>query len=107
MRVEATADLTKGEALLLCVPETPARTQKERTLQIALGASLVITQNSTAPTAERAYAWARALCKQVGDMVQLSRVLFALWTIYANRAEHRTARDFGAELQTLAQRLHT
>ena len=104
--VEAIAHLTKGLELLLRLPETPARAQDELTLQIALGASLVITQGYTAPTAERAYARARALCQQVGDVAQLSRVLFALWGIYANRAEHRTARDLGAELLTLAQRLH-
>jgi class 3 adenylate cyclase/predicted ATPase len=104
--VEAIAHLTKGLELLLHLPETPARAQAELTLQIALGASLVITQGYTAPTAERAYARARVLCHQVGDVAQLSRVLFALWGIYANRAEHRTARELGAELLTLAQRLH-
>jgi predicted ATPase len=104
--VEAIAHLTKGLELLLRLPETPARAQDELTLQIALGASLVITQGYTAPTAERAYTRARALCQQIGDVAQLSRVLFALWGIYANRAEHRTAQDLGAELLTLAQRLH-
>ena len=106
VHVEVIAHLTKGLALLLCLPETPARAQDELTLQIALGASLVITQGSTAPTADGAYARARAWCQQVGDMVQLSRVLFALWAIYANRAEHRTARELGAELLTRAERLH-
>jgi hypothetical protein len=43
---------------------------------------------------------------QVGDDAQLSQVLFALWGIYANRAEHRTAQELGAELLSLAQRLH-
>ena len=96
--LEAIAHLTKGLELLLRLPETPARAQDELTLQIALGASLVITKGYTAPTAERAYARARALCQQVGDVAQLSRVLFALWGVYANRAEHRTARELGAEL---------
>ena len=104
--VEAIAHLTKGLELLLRLPETSARVQDELTLQIALGASLVITQGYTAPTAERAYTRARALCQQVGDVAQLSRVLFALWGIYANRAEHRTARALGVELLTLAQSLH-
>jgi hypothetical protein len=44
VHVEAIAHLTKGQALLLCVPGTPAHTQYGRTLKIALGASLVITQ---------------------------------------------------------------
>jgi predicted ATPase len=104
--MEAIAHLTKGLELLLRLPETPARAQDELALQIALGASLVITKGYTAPTAERAYARARALCQQVGDVAQLSRVLFALWAIYANRAEHRTAWELAAELLTLAQRLH-
>ena len=104
--VEAIAHLTKGLELLLRLPETPARAQDELSLQIALGASFVITQGYSATTAERAYARARVLCEQVGDVAQLSRVLFALWGIYANRAEHRTARDLAAELLSLAQRLH-
>jgi predicted ATPase/class 3 adenylate cyclase len=103
--VEAIAHLTKGLELLLRQPETAARAQDELTLQIALGASLVITQGYTSPTAERAYSRARALCQQAGDMAQLSRVLFALWAIYANRAEHRTAQTLGAELLALAQHL--
>jgi class 3 adenylate cyclase/predicted ATPase len=104
--VEAIAHLTKGLELLLRLPETPARAQDELSLQIALGASFVITQGYSATTSERAYARARVLCEQVGDVAQLSRVFFALWGIYANRAEHRTARQLAAELLSLAQRLH-
>ena len=103
---EAIAHLTKGLELLLRLPETPARASEELTLQIALGASLLIAQGYSAPTTERAYVRARALCQQVGDVAQLSRVLFALWGVYANRADHSTARELGAELLTLAQRLH-
>jgi len=103
--LEAIAHLTKGLELLLRLPETPARAHDELTLQIALGASLVITKGYTAPDAEHAYARARVLCQQVGDVAQLSRVLFALWGVYANRAEHMTARELGAELLALAQRL--
>jgi hypothetical protein len=66
----------------------------------------VITQGYTGPTAERTYARACTLCQPVGDVAQLSWVLFALWVIYADRAEHRAAWDLGAELLTLAQRLH-
>ena len=103
--LEAIAHLTKGLELLLCLPETPARTHDELPLQIGLGASLMITQGYTTPAAEHAYARARALCQQVGDVAQLSRVLFALWGIYANRANHSTARELGAELLALALRL--
>ena len=65
--VEAITHLTKGLELLLRLPEALARAQDEHILQIALGASLVITQGYTDPTAEHAYARARALCQQVGD----------------------------------------
>jgi adenylate cyclase len=87
------------------LPDTPARAQHELTLQIALGASLLITRGYGAADVEHAYNRARVLCQQVGDVAQLSRVLFALWVVYTNRAEHTTARELGEELLDLAQGL--
>jgi predicted ATPase len=103
--LEATAHLTRGLELLPTLPDTPERAQHELTLQIALGASLLITKGYGAPDVEHAYNRARVLCQQVGDMAQLSRVLFALWVVYANRAEHTPARELGEQLLDLAQRL--
>jgi predicted ATPase len=103
--LEAIAHLTRGLELLPTLPDTPARAQHELTLQIALGASLLITRGYGAADVEHAYNRARVLCQQVGDVAQLSRVLFALWVVYTNRAEHTTARELGEELLDLAHRL--
>jgi predicted ATPase len=72
-------------------------------LQVALGASLVITKGYAAPDAEHAYTRARLLCQQVGESAQLSRVLFALWGVYDSRGQHMTARALAEELLVLAQ----
>src|SRR5262249_51218053 len=53
--VEAIQHLTKALELLRTLPDTPERTQRELTLQIALGASLLATRGFAAPEAGAAY----------------------------------------------------
>src|SRR5262249_42654019 len=57
------------------------------------------------PEVEKAYARARELCRQIGETPQLFRVLGGLWTFHIARAEHKTARELGEQLLTLAQRI--
>jgi predicted ATPase/class 3 adenylate cyclase len=100
---EAINHLTRGLEVLTTLPDTPERTQQELVLQITLGASLMTIKGPTAPDVERTYARARALCQEVGDFSQLSRVLFGLWGMYQTRAEHKTAQVLGEQLLELAQ----
>ncbi len=100
---EAINHLTRGLEVLTALPDTPERAQQELALQIALGASLVRIKGHVAPDVERTYARARALCQQVGDFSQLSRVLFGLWGMYTNLAEHKAAQALGEQLLDLAQ----
>src|SRR5262249_44805710 len=104
--LEAIVHLTKGLETLQSLPDTPARVHNELSLYIALGASLLITKGYAAPDVERTYLRAHALCQQGDDLSQLSRILFALWGVYGNRAEHWRARELGEQLLELAQRLH-
>jgi tetratricopeptide (TPR) repeat protein len=87
------------------LPETPERARQELVLRIALGASLLMSQGPTAPAVAETYARARALCQQVEDVVQLSRVLSVMVGIYINRAEHKTSRVLVEQLLDLAQRM--
>src|SRR5207249_1038691 len=96
--LEAIEHLTKGVGILMTLPDTPTRARQEIVLQIALGASLLMSKGPSAPEVEHTYARARALCQEVGDIGQLFRVLFALSDIYINRAEHKTARDLAEQL---------
>ncbi|TMA51527.1 MAG: hypothetical protein E6J80_13380, partial [Deltaproteobacteria bacterium] len=100
---EAVSHFTKGLELLKTLPDTPERVQQELALQITLGASLVRIKGHAAPDVERTYARARALCQQVGDFSQLSRVLTGLWGLYTNLAEHKAAQALGEQLLDLAQ----
>jgi predicted ATPase len=103
---EAISHLTQGLTLLQTLPETPARTQQELTLQTALGPALMATKGQGAPEVGQAYARARALCQQVGEDPQLFPVLFGLWRFYVVQAEHQTAREVAEQCLSLAQRLH-
>src|SRR5262245_57416677 len=100
---EAINHLTRGLEVLTTLPDTPERAQQELALQITLGASLVRIRGHAAPDVEHTYARTRALCQQVGDFSQLSRVLFGLWGMYTNLAEHKAAQALGEQLLDLAQ----
>ena len=103
--VEAIAHLQHGIALLTTLPDTPARVQAELTLQTTLGPALIATRGLAAPEVAATYHRARALCEQAGDTVELFPVLWGLWLLYLGRAEHETAREFGEQCLSLAQRL--
>ena len=51
------------------------------------------------------YNRARALCQQAGETPELFPVLWGMWLLYHGRAEHETAREFGEQCLSLAQRL--
>ena len=54
----------------------------------------------------RAYARARALCRQVGTLRSSSRCCAGLHRFYLPRAELQTARELGSSSRSMAQRLH-
>jgi predicted ATPase len=101
--VEAISHLTKGLELLETLPDTPERTQQELRLQVTMGVALISTKGWAAPEVGKAYARARELCQQVGEIPQLFRVLWGLFRFYLVRAEHKTARELGEQLLSLAQ----
>ncbi len=100
---EAINHLTAALELLNTLPDTPERAQRELTLQIALGNSLIATQGYAAPEVEKAYTRARKLCQQIGETPQLFPVLWGLWSFYLNRAELQTARELAEQFLRLAQ----
>ncbi|HXH12589.1 MAG TPA: adenylate/guanylate cyclase domain-containing protein [Alphaproteobacteria bacterium] len=100
---EAVQHLTKGLTLVATLPETPARTQQELDLQLALGPVLVATKGMAAPEVEQTYARALALCTQVGDTSQLVLMLRGLWRFYYARGPLSTGRELAEQLYQLAQ----
>src|SRR5262245_62297415 len=79
---DAIDHLRHGLAILSTLSETPAHTQQEIDLQIALGPALMITKGYVAPEVEHAYLRARELCQRMGDIAQLFSALRGLWQIY-------------------------
>jgi class 3 adenylate cyclase/tetratricopeptide (TPR) repeat protein len=104
--VEAVSHLTKGLELLRTLPDTPARTQRELRLHIALGTPLTALKGFAAPEVERTYIWARELCQRIGEPPQLFPVLMGLWRLYCARGIFQTTRELAEQLFALAQRLH-
>ncbi len=96
--VEAIAHLRQGLALLQTLPETPARTQREVNMSIALGASLMATKGYAAPEVGETYTRARQLCQSLDDPRQLFPVLRGLWRYYVMRAELQTAHALSEQL---------
>src|SRR5262249_36055250 len=103
--VEAIAHLQQGIALLTTLPDTPERVQAELALQTTLGPALMATRGYAAPEVAATYHRARELCQQAGDTSELFPVLWGMCVLYMSRAEHETAREFGEQCLTLAQRL--
>ncbi len=101
--VEAITQLTTALELLQTLPASPARDQQELTLQIALGAPLVITRGYGVPEVEKVYTRARALYEQLGDAPQLLPELFSLWRFYFVRGAYQTAYDMAQRFPKLVQ----
>ncbi len=99
---DAVSHLTKALALLATLPDTAERTQQELNLQVALGASLMAIKGYAAPEVVRAYARARELCQQVGEISQLVPVVWGLHRFHQARAELKTAHELGEQLLSLA-----
>jgi adenylate cyclase len=103
--VEAIAHLRQGIALLTTLPDTPARAQSELTLQTTLGPALMATKGYAAPEVAATYHRALELCQQAEETSELFPVLWGMWLLYIGRAELETAREFGEQCLSLAQRL--
>jgi predicted ATPase len=99
---EAMAHITDALDLLHTLPKTPERLRHELTLQIMLGPAVSAVKGYVA--VEQAYLRAHQLCQQVGDVLELFRVLHGLRVLYLQRAELPRAYEMGAQCLTLAQR---
>ncbi len=101
---DAIAHLTKGLELLDTLPGTAERSQRELTLQIALGVPLQAVKGPASPEVERAYSRARELCRQAKHAPELFPALWGLWRFHVARAKLPAARELAEELLNLAQR---
>jgi predicted ATPase/DNA-binding winged helix-turn-helix (wHTH) protein len=103
---EALGHLTQGMELLHTCPPTPERTRQELAMQMLLGPALLAIRGYAAPEVGRVYTRARELCQQVGDALQLFRVVYGLALGHYLRAELQVALELGEQLLSLAQQQH-
>jgi class 3 adenylate cyclase/tetratricopeptide (TPR) repeat protein len=103
--VEAISHFTKGLELLQSLPDTPERAQHELTLQLAVGAPLLMVKGHAAPEVEHAYRRAYALVEELADSPRHVSVLAGLWRFYLSQARLPIARELAERCLTLAQHL--
>lgn len=101
---EAVTHLTTALDLLKTLPEGPERARKELTLQITLGPALMATEGFSAHEVEATYTRALALCRQLGETIQLFPALMGLRTFFTSRGELSTAHELAKQLLALAQK---
>ncbi|MGD8462335.1 MAG: BTAD domain-containing putative transcriptional regulator [Anaerolineae bacterium] len=97
---EARTQLTTALDLLLTLPDSPERAQKELPLQISLG---MAWQGTDPHEAEKAYKRARELSLQTGLNSDLYLILGQLSTMHYVGAKHHSARELVEETIHLAE----
>lgn len=101
---EAINYLTKALTLLPLLPDTPERTRQELTLQVALGAPLMMTKGYTAPEVKAAYARAWELAQETEETTQLFPLLYGLSRFSYGRNTSRSAHELRERMLRLAHR---
>jgi class 3 adenylate cyclase/tetratricopeptide (TPR) repeat protein len=100
---EAAAQLTNGLEAMAGLPAGPERRRRELGLQLSLGQALIAAKGFAAPEAGRAYARARELCRELGDVAELVPVLYGQYVFHLVRAELDRALAIAEELLRIAR----
>ena len=101
---EAVAHVTQAIALLVALPASTTRNERELDLQVSLGNSLMLTAGFGSTEAEGALERARILCAEIGDPPQMAAVLVALWQFTLLRGDLGAAFSLAEQQLGLAQR---
>ena len=100
---EAVAHLTTGLEVLAGLPGGPERQRRELGLQLALGQASIAAKGFAAPETGRAYARARELCRELGDVPELFPALYGRFIVHFQRGELAVAHEAARELLQLAE----
>jgi predicted ATPase/DNA-binding SARP family transcriptional activator len=100
---EAIAHFTRGLALLEALPESPERTRRELSLQLALGAPLFTARGWGIPERIRACARAYELGREIGETTSLLPALCALADSSRAQGAFAKSLDLGEQLLGLAR----
>jgi class 3 adenylate cyclase/predicted ATPase len=95
---EAAAHLDQAVRCLAALPPTHERRLQELRLQASLGPALIHVKGYAAPETGRAWARARALCRELGASDPIGPVLFGQYVFHYVRSEFKQAREAAREL---------
>ena len=100
---EAMTSFREGLALLDALPNTSERMQLELDLSLDLGMVQAMTKGDASLEVEQSFNRAHQLCRQLGNIPALFRVLWHLWKMHFERGEIRTAQVVAQECLEIAQ----
>ena len=100
--LEAIGHFGRGLATLAALPEGPARNEREIELHLARGPSLFAAKGYISPETAEAYARARELAEQRGDVYQLFMAVYGLWQSGGSSGKVFATRELSHRLLQLA-----
>ena len=101
---EAIGHLRRAIDLVAALPETRERHQRELGLQMAIGVPLTAARGFSHPENEQAYARARELVSQIGELPELPRVLAGMADAYLVKGDLATSAEVAQEALAAAER---
>jgi tetratricopeptide (TPR) repeat protein len=102
--VEAVSHFNAALRLLEAMPRSRQQAERELTLLLALGTSIMVTKGWAAPEIKELYVRARELGREVGETPQLFAALSGLAGFYQTKGEFKPAREQFEQNLSLAQR---
>jgi class 3 adenylate cyclase/tetratricopeptide (TPR) repeat protein len=104
--IEAISHLTRGQALLETLDESPQRDARELELLSLLGTAYIASRGYAAPEVGPVFLRARELCERVGQPQQLFALMLGTWEWHTVRGNLRLCTDLAAEGMEFAARLN-
>jgi tetratricopeptide (TPR) repeat protein len=99
---EAAKHLRQGIELTQSQAPSAKRFRKELDFYLALGPAISATEGYAAPEALRVFSHARDLLGESGTLTEQMTVLWGVYLVHSNRAEHVAARDVAQRCMALA-----
>lgn len=101
--IEAMAHFRKALETLSALPDTPERTRREISIQLALGIPLIAVRGYASAETSEAFARARSLCLNLDDAPEYFQALFGLWGYSWMSGKNHDALSMANEFLSRAQ----
>ena len=104
--IEAISHLTRGQALLKTLNDSPERDARELELLTPLGTAYIASRGYAAPEVGPVFRRARELCERDGQPSQLFALMLGTWEWHTVRGDLQLCMDLAAEGMEFASRLN-